>query len=76
MMPKWGNFACLLTHHHHDHGAAKFTYKVTSVEADGSFDLKQENNKDKKRIFIHFDSTATGTPMITGTQHDPSNTKD
>ena len=28
-------------HHLHDQGTAKFTYKVTSVEADGSFDLKQ-----------------------------------
>ena len=62
-------------HHHLEHATAKLAYKVTSVEADGSFDLRQKNNKDKKRIFIDFDSTAIGTPMIKGIQHNPSNAK-
>lgn len=50
-------------HHHLEHATAKLAYKVTSVEADGSSDLGQKN-RDKKRIFIVFDSTAIGTPMI------------
>jgi hypothetical protein len=61
-------------HHHHEHATAKLAYKVTSVEADGSFDLRQKN-RDKKRIFIDFDSTAIRTPMIKGIQHNPSNVK-
>jgi len=59
------------SHFADNHGTAEFSYTVTSVESDGSFDIKRENNKDTKREFKHFDSTATGVPMMMGIQYDP-----
>ncbi len=58
-------------HHSGIHGTATFTYKVTSVDPDGSFDIKRENDKDSKRNFTHFDSTAIGVPMTMGVDYDP-----
>ncbi len=54
------------------HGSAEFTYTVSSVDSDGSFDIKVTNNKDNKQDFVNFDSTATGVPMTMGIRYDPA----
>lgn len=58
-------------HYYADYGEATFTYKVTSVDSDRSFDIKIENNRDKNRGFRHFDSSSVGVRMIIGGLDDP-----
>lgn len=58
------------SHYSNTHGTAIFTYQVTSVDPDGSFDIKQENDKSIDRNFVHFDATANGVPMTMGNDYD------
>ena len=59
-------------YHHHDlFGTAKFTYRVTSVEPDGSFDISETNDRNSQRRFKHYDRHAEGVHMTIGLQFDP-----
>ena len=56
----------IASHYHSDYGSAEFTYRVTSVEAAGSCDIREQNSKDSRTRMHHFDATAKAVPMPMG----------